>query len=619
MRYAVVAVAQQALRLYPDVETYRREMERFFRLAEGKHARLIIFPERTGLMIVPPLIEGFRAGLIKKAAPRRGRRSNWWDRTRSSVMRGTAKILGADLRQEVRKILEEMPDFVWQRYVDTFAELAYEYKVTVVAGSGYFKPPDSQAVHHVVTVFGPDGDVLGQHRKVLLDEEEATWAEPGTGWHTVDTPVGRLGLVLGEEVMYPEVGRLLAYQGMDALIALAAVRDDARGQILREGTQARVTDNQVFAALAFTVGQDPLADEGTPPYRGRSVILAPQGLTPRRGSILVESGAATGEVLLTARWDMEALHRYWESAPIPVRRRVPTDKVGSVLAAIYSQQVTLEEAVRVLPHPWRRALTEFQEEEGEERAEARVEEGPAEAAPEETVVPAPEPAEAETPTAEAVPEETVVAAPEPAVAETPPTAEEAPTAEAAPEETVVAPTPEPAEAEAPPAAEEAPTAEGIPQPEVAEVPGVEAEAVEVIAEPPAPPPEEEEAMEEPASEVFEATEEVEGKGPAEREAPPERPSEPQTEVATSPPEEVEEIPAHLWATIKKELEEAARVLRSLTQEEATAATEPQEEGPQEPPPRTEAPERPPTSPQGGWFHSLVQRGRGRSEDEEPRE
>ena len=596
MRYAVVAVAQQALRLYPDVETYRRDMERFFRLAEGKHARLIIFPERTGLMIVPPLIEGFRAGLIKKAAPRRGRRSNWWDRTRSSVMRGTAKILGADLRQEVRKILEEMPDFVWQRYVDTFAELAYEYKVTVVAGSGYFKPPDSQAVHHVVTVFGPDGDVLGQHRKVLLDEEEATWAEPGTGWHTVDTPVGRLGLVLGEEVMYPEVGRLLAYQGMDALIALAAVRDDARGQILREGTQARVTDNQVFAALAFTVGQDPLADEGTPPYRGRSVILAPQGLTPRRGSILVESGAATGEVLLTARWDMEALHRYWESAPIPVRRRVPTDKVGSVLAAIYSQQVTLEEAVRVLPHPWRRALTEFQEEEGEARAEARAEEGPTEAAPEETVIPAPEPAEAEVP----------------------PTAEEAPTAEGTPEETVVAPAPEPAEAETPPAAEEAPTAEGIPQPEVAEVPEVEAEAVEVIAEPPAPPPEEE-AMEEPASEVLEATEEVEGKGPAEREAPPERPSEPQAEVATSPPEEVEEIPAHLWATIKKELEEAARVLRSLTQEEATAIPEPQEEGPQEPPPRTETPERPPTSPQGGWFHSLVQRGRGRSEDEEPRE
>lgn len=367
MKDIIVAVAQQSLRLYENLDAYVRDVERFFRLAEEKHARLLIFPERTALMVVPPLVENFRANLLKKADTA-SRGSSWWNRTRSGVLRRTARLLRADMAEALRRALTETPDFLWEQYVRIFSDLAYEYKVTVVAGSGYFRHVATREMQHLATVFGPDGNILGQQAKVILGEGEEEWVTAGNGWQVIETPVGRLGLVMGEEIMYPEVGRLLAYQGMDALVALAAVTDDTIVHLLWDGLKARVTDNQVFAALAFTVGANPFAGENAPPFRGRSVVMAPHGLTARGNGIIVEAGTSTAEVLVTARWDFVALHSYWESAPIPVRRKFPAPAVSPVLAALYNQGMTLEDARRALQAP-PKSLPEGEapEEEGREK------------------------------------------------------------------------------------------------------------------------------------------------------------------------------------------------------------------------------------------------------------
>ncbi len=470
MRHAVVAVAQQGLRLYPDLDAYRRDLQRFFRLAEMKHARLVVFPERTGLMVIPPLVEGFRSGLLKKADVSRGRASSWWERTRSGVMRSTAKLLRADIARELRKALEENPGFIWQKYVEVFAALAYEYKVTVIAGSGFFPDVNSGVLRHIATVFGPDGDIIGQQAKVTLDEEEKGLVEAGSTWQSIPTPIGRLGIVFGEEVMYPEVGRVLAYQGVESLIVLAATRDESVVRQLHDGLKARVTDNQVFGAIAFTVGEDPFTLEEKPPFRGRSIIMAPHGLTPRRNGVLVESGSSSAEVLVTARWDFDALHRYWQSAPIPVRRRLPVERTATLLAALYSQGLTLEEAAKALPPSGPRALPR---------------EEPAARAPEERVSAEPPPTVATVPSAEkeAAPAEPP-AAPEaePEAAAEPAPEEEAPTAEVPEEEAVPAEHREEIPAREPEATEEAPV-EAVAEAETREAQEVEETETEVEPEP----------------------------------------------------------------------------------------------------------------------------------------
>ena len=356
MRNVVIAVAQQILRLYPDLDSYRRDLERFFRLAETKHARLIVFPPRTGLMIIPPLVGGFRSGLLKKADLERKRASSWWTRARSGVMRSTAKFLGADITRELERVLREDPETIWENYVEIFSALAYEYKTTVVAGSGYFRDINDGVLRHIATVFGPDGDIIGQQAQVMLGDEVPHLVAPGQGWQALPTPVGRLGILFEEEVMYPEVGRVFAYQGVEGLIALGSTREEMVVRLYHDGLKARVTDNQVFGALAFVVGTDPFQSEEKPPYRGRSVIMAPHGLTARGNGVLVEAGSSTAEVLVTARWDFEALHMYWRSTPLRLRQRLPVKEAASILAPLYSQGMTLEDAMRALPGRGPRAL-----------------------------------------------------------------------------------------------------------------------------------------------------------------------------------------------------------------------------------------------------------------------
>ena len=726
MKYAVVAVAQQGLHVYTDIQSYRQGIERFFRLAETKHARLLIFPERTGLMVIPPLIEDFRTDLLKRAEAGKRGRNSWWQRARGGLMRGTARLLKANLPAAIRQAMEEMADFIWQHYVNTFAELAYEYKVTVVAGSGYFLDPTDRKRRHVATIFGPDGDVLGQQAQVMVPESEREWVEPGTSWQVFDTPVGRLGITFGEEILYPEVGRWLAYQGAEAVVTLLATPEEKLVAQVRDGLWARVMDNQIFGALACTVGPDPFLDEEPPTYRGRSAIFAPHGLTPRYNGVLVEAGTATAEVLLTTRWDFAALRKYWESATIPVRRRIPVGGVAKVLAALYEREVTLEEATRALPERGPRALP---------REEAPEEPAAAPAPGEEAAVAA---AATGAVAAAATTEE---AAPTPAASQeiTPPPAEEGVTAEAppAPEEPAPArpPTPEPVEEALPTAAppegeppplEEAPTL--AVEPSVAEAPSEPAEALPETSAPTAEPAVEPEAegREEPAAEAPEAPEErapaiEEEEEPPPAEAPadltpeasleetpaqeaaePEAPTderavtlsgepepsqaEPSVEAIAPPQEETSEkereekesspsppvpeagvessetsqgsspapempsedeqegtppslsavvarrealetsetreptrgeeapseLPESLWASVKSELERAAQVLRSLSQEEPPAPPPaPPEHPPATSPPSSTSPDpSQQTSTTGkGWFHQLLQRER----------
>ncbi len=651
MHYAIVAVAQQSLRLYPDLDSYKRDVERFFRLAEMKHARLLVFPERAGLMVVPPLVEGFRTGLLKKADVARGRYRGWWERTRTHMMRGTAKLLGADVQQEIHKALGEIPEFIWQTYVDVFASLAYEYKMTVVAGSGYFKDLDSGILCETATVFGPDGNILGQQARVLPDATAEQGVETGNGWQAIETPLGRLGILMGEEVMYPEIGRLLAYQGVEALIVLAATRDEVIVRLLRDGLHARVTDNQVFGALGFTVGPDPFAPEEAAPYRGRSLVMAPPGMLPRRNAIIVEAGTSTAEVLLTARWDFEALHAHWDQAPIPVRRRLPVDTLGPVLAALYSQRTTLEEAMEALPPNVPPAL-----------------------AAETSTIP-PEAPPVSAPGLEASP------TPAPGVQETQERAEVASEESATEMEEGHEPPPPPPEApNAPQAAEEEGTTTpgggaGILQDESVSLlpeqqgalPGTAAEEAErgeasvsqaantpSSGERPSPPQDTDGLASSQNSEANQdgspsgvppadletretlksEGESAAGKGQPKLEAPETNSSSSEqddvpstaaeaTSLPSAPPPvsdhtagESGEIPSSMWATIKAELERAAQVIKSIEQESATkGSTAPPSEGKNSRPAMEEV-----TPPAGntssGWFHRLLGQGRQRPQNKE---
>lgn len=389
----IVACAQQQMRLFESADGFRREISRFLNMARAKGAVLAVFPPLTGVMAASPRVQGFSVRLLKQAAERQRARSSIWSRTRGAVAEGTASLLGASFRKSFIQLLQVDPSGLVSDYEGTFAELARAYELAIVAGSAYL-PDANGVVRHRTSVFGPDGALLGRHDKLVLSPEDAALAQPGNAWHVIDTPAGRVGILLGEEALYPEAGRILAYEGAEVLITLAAVGDETLAAHIRAATIARAQDNRCFALASFLVGRNYMAaDEGSAPaFLGKSGVYAPLEMTPRYTGVMVEMGTVEAEGLLTAELDRPKLQWLWTHSSYAVRANMPMGLFGSYLPALYGSGHTLADAwpeegaaitapaIPLLAGPTEPAIAAPPPEEMEEQ-EALASEPPADAEP----------------------------------------------------------------------------------------------------------------------------------------------------------------------------------------------------------------------------------------------
>ncbi len=302
------------MRLFESSEDYRRELARFMQIAQAKGAAIVVFPALSGILAVSPLMEGFRVRLLRRAGANR-RSSSTLDRARRALAGGTAEMLKANFYRPYRDLLAAEPRIAEEAYLDAFGQIARTYALTVVAGSAYL-PGEDGMVRHTTIVFGPDGQPLGRHEKVLLAPEEAGWVQPGDGWGVIATPVGRLGLVLGNEVGYPEIGRWFAKQNVDLIAALCVATEEGSVAAIRLAAIARAQENLCHVVTSFPVGPDYLsADQnGGRTLIGRSGVYAPLAQTPRHSGALVEMGALGTEGLLTGELNGASLSELREEA-----------------------------------------------------------------------------------------------------------------------------------------------------------------------------------------------------------------------------------------------------------------------------------------------------------------
>lgn len=348
MKTLTVACIQQKMRLPQTLEEYREDLRRFLRAAENKRARLVVFPELAGVMVIPPLLGGFQANLLKRADLARRRQTSLWQKFSGGVSGALAGWLNSDFRQMTGALLTTQSDMVWEAYDEVFGGLAQEFDVTLVAPSAYLPDPLDGVLRNLAVVYGPGGERLGYQAKRVLHPEDEDLAQPGHEWNVIPTPVGRIGLMLGGDLLYPEVGRLLAYQGAELLIAQGAATERVLFEKLRAGILARMQDNQLFAAISFLVGHNEFSRRQRDPFVGRSSVLAPQELTPRASGILVESSNFRSESVLSAVWDLEKLAELWETSDTPVRSQLPLDAVGPALAQLYNKMNQLPEGPEAL-------------------------------------------------------------------------------------------------------------------------------------------------------------------------------------------------------------------------------------------------------------------------------
>lgn len=72
--------------------------------------------------------------------------------------------------------------------------------------------------HNTAVLISPEGEVIGKHRKIHLNERDEPWAAPGSKISV--TPVngfGRIGLMIGYDAAFPEVAGVLTVKRADVI------------------------------------------------------------------------------------------------------------------------------------------------------------------------------------------------------------------------------------------------------------------------------------------------------------------------------------------------------------------------------------------------------------------
>jgi len=193
-----------------------------------------------------------------------------------------------------------------EEYQGVGSELAREFQLHLVFGSTLVLSEGGR-VFDVAYLFAADGRLIGTQRRTHLgsDEDGAEWCQ-GNELSVFETSVGRIGLVIGVDVRYPEVSRVLCLQGANMLVhldcATALGRAAWMSHLWRE-----VQANQVFGV------QCSMSERR---YDGGASLLAPLGMTSDGDGILVSASAAAGDELVVGELDYTRLQREIDSYPI---------------------------------------------------------------------------------------------------------------------------------------------------------------------------------------------------------------------------------------------------------------------------------------------------------------
>ena len=343
MEKVTVACVQPRLSIlasHDEFETYAR---RFLR--QTKSAQLVIFPELTGVMLAPPLISGFKLGFIKRADQGLQPSAGLVSRGVGQVADATASALGGGLYGSLSRLLAKKSDVLRDAYFKVFGGLAREYGRAILAGSLYLYDDESATVRHRAYLFESDGEVIGYQDKLNLAPGEKGLATPGTDLRVFDTRFGRLGLLLGRDILYPELARLLAIQGADLLVGIAACPGPGLGNVVRSALALRVEENQFFSASSFMLGPNYLDPDVREDFYGQSSVLTPIGLSEKGDGVLIQTGTNRTEGVVSAVLDGEALEELRQTSRFRPRQEMNLGGLGPVLAGMYGEGQSIEQAL----------------------------------------------------------------------------------------------------------------------------------------------------------------------------------------------------------------------------------------------------------------------------------
>lgn len=201
-------------------------------------------------------------------------------------------------------------------FLTEMAEMAKEFGLYIVAGS---VPLASEGkIYNASFVYNDKGECVAKHRKTHLFDinveggqyfMESDTFTAGKDVTAFNTPWGKFGLIICYDIRFPELSRLLALEGVQAIFVPAAFNMTTGPAHWELSFRMRALDNQVFM-----VGCAPARDlESSYTAWGHSMVTDPWGF-------VIDQLDET-EGILTVELDMTRVDTVRQQLPLLKHRR----------------------------------------------------------------------------------------------------------------------------------------------------------------------------------------------------------------------------------------------------------------------------------------------------------
>jgi predicted amidohydrolase len=206
------------------------------------------------------------------------------------------------------------------KIVDEFSKLSISYNINIITGS----MPEivDGSLYNVGYLCKRDGSVERFEKIHVTPDEARVWGmKGGSGLKTFETDAGKIGVLICYDVEFPELSRLLAFEGLDILF-VPFLTDTQNGYSrVRNCAQARAIENECYVAIAGSVGNLPKVHNMDIQY-AQSMVFTPCDFAFPINGVKAETTPNTEMMLITdVDFDLlKELHSYGSVKTLKDRR-----------------------------------------------------------------------------------------------------------------------------------------------------------------------------------------------------------------------------------------------------------------------------------------------------------
>lgn len=192
------------------------------------------------------------------------------------------------------------------RYLEFFTRLAIKYNINIIAGSHF--SVDGDDLYNASYLFKRNGGIGKQYKLHITPDERKWWGvRPGNSIEVFETDRGTVSTQVGFDITFPEVSRVAVERGTEIVFVPFCTDERYAYLRVRYCAQARAVENNVFVAIAGTVGNLPAVENVDVQY-AQSGIFTPSDIPFSRDAIASECSPNI-ETVIVDDIDLELLKR----------------------------------------------------------------------------------------------------------------------------------------------------------------------------------------------------------------------------------------------------------------------------------------------------------------------